>query len=264
LEKYVSLKITFTTTNYYKDLVPEPLPAYKKFPEWFSNLPKNNSSKCPFTAVQNNILNLQYAKSNSMANCIGIQDFLKTGYIVPSWSSFIFREDYDGELYVNWMENPLNQSISSSGMDQFYGMKNPPIYNNFFKFSTPWIVQTQPGVSCLITNPIWHRNTSFTTSTGIFHTDKSPLSLPWFFEWNYKIKNKMNINDIDVENQVIDREEPIMLIIPFYRKTYRSEVKYVDEKEYDRLNKLQFHATHKFKSEDLYRKFRRKLGILFR
>lgn len=259
----MSLKITFKTLQTLKDLVPEPVPAYKSFPEWFSKLPKS-SSKCPFSAVGGNLFNLQFSASNGIAGCLGIQDFLKTGYIIPSWTTFIFRENFDGQLYLNWPENPLHQTYQMHGEDQYFQMKNPPVYDHFCKLNTPWIIKTQPGVSCLITHPVWHRNTSFTTSTGIYHTDKVPLTLPWFFEWNYKIESQMFLDELNTEKQVIERNEPLMLIIPFYRKNYTSEVQYIDEHEFKKLNLIQYNNTHKSKTDDLYRKFRKSLGILFK
>jgi len=259
----MSLKVTFKTLKNLKELVPEPVPAYKSFPDWFSKLPKK-SSKCPFSAIGNNLFNLQFSGSSGISGCLGIQDFLKTGYIIPSWTTFVFRENFDGQLHLNWLENPLNQTYQIHGSDQYFEMKNPPIYNHFCKLNTPWIIQTQPGVSCLITNPVWHRNTSFTTSTGIYHTDKAPLTLPWFFEWNYKIKNQMFLEDFETDKQVIERNEPVILIIPFYRKNYSSKIEYIDENEFRKLNLIQYHDTHKSKTDDIYRKFRKSLGILFK
>jgi len=260
----MSLKISFKTSKNFEGIIPEPIPAYKCFPEWFSSLPKS-TSKCPFAAFGENIYNLQYNPKNGIGGCLGIQDFLKFGYIIPSWSSFVFREDFDGKLYVNWVGNPVPTNYTIHGSEQFSTMKNPPLYDHFGKIDTPWIIETSPGVSCLITDPIWHRNKNFTTSTGIFHTDKSPLGLPWFFEWNYKIDSQMSLGeDFSLEDQVIDVNQPLILIIPFYRKNFESKVQYIDGDEFTKMKLIQCAKTHKITVDGPYRKFRKMLKILFK
>jgi|TARA_R100000479_G_scaffold122907_1_gene63373 hypothetical protein len=258
----MSLNIEFKTIERLKGLVPEPVPAYKAYPDWFQELPKKDS-KCPFAFLNNNPYQLQFYNGN-VTGCIGIQDFFKLGYIIPNWAHFVFRED-NGSLVPNWLESPYSMNYKTHNMEeQFPTMKNPPTYKHFSKVLSPWIIQTSPGVSCLITHPVWHRNKNFTTATGVFHTDQSPLTLPWFFEWNVKIKNGLSVNEgFEVENQCIEREEPLMLVIPFYRKKFNSHVEYVSENEYDRLNKVQAAKTHKIISDDPYRKFRKSIQRLF-
>lgn len=147
---------------------------------------------------------------------------------------------------------------------EYYTMPNKPIYNHFGKIFTPWLVKTDPGVSCLITHPVWHRNKSFTSTTGIIHTDITPLQLAWFFEWNYKIKTQMSVDNFDVENQVISKGEPIMLIIPFYRKKFSSNVNYVSSDKYDSLRKAGQNLTHtSMKGYCPYKNFRKNIGKLF-
>jgi hypothetical protein len=259
----MSLKIEFITKNYLKDIVSEPIPAYKFFPKWYQELPKK-TSKCPFR-FDKSPYNIQYDSKLGIKGCLGIQDFLKVGYIIPSWSNFIFREDINESLYVNWLENPWPNEYVNHEMNQFPSMNNPPIYKHFGKLLTPWIIKTSPGVSCLITNPVWHRKQSFTTSTGIFHTDQTTLHLPWFFEWNYKIESGMDLDTMSYESQVIEKGDPLILIIPFYRKQFESSVKYVDEKDFDHFIMKQSVRTHNLKfNDDLYRSFRKKLGRLFK
>jgi hypothetical protein len=143
-------------------------------------------------------------------------------------------------------------------------MENKPIYDHFGKIYTPWLVKTDPGVSCLVTHPVWHRNNSFTTTSGIVHTDITPLQLAWFFEWNYKIQTKMNVDNLDIENQVVPKGEPIMLIIPFYRKKYSSHINYVSTTKYDTLRRAGQNTTHTtIGGYCPYKDFRKKIGKLF-
>ena len=38
----------------------------------------------------------------TIKKCPGVQEILKTGYVLRSWEDFVFREE-DGFLYVNWL-----------------------------------------------------------------------------------------------------------------------------------------------------------------
>lgn len=258
----MSLNIEFFAKKNLQHIIPEPVPAYKFFPKWFQELPKKES-KCPFR-FNNSVYDISYDSKLGIKGCLGIQDFLKQGYIIPSWSNFIFREDNDQSLFVNWIENPCETKYEPHEMIQFPTMNNPPTYKHFGKMTSPWIIKTSPGVSCMITDPVWHRQKYFTTSTGVFHTDKSPLSLPWFFEWNYKITSGMDLDSMSFENQVIERGDPIILIIPFYRKEYTSKINYVDDDKINYLSVLQSVSTHHIKNDDIYRSFRKSLGRLFK
>lgn len=259
----MSLEIVFKTSKNLEGLIPEPVPAYKQFPEWFAKIPKS-TSKCPFSTFNDDIYQLTYNIRNEIGGCIGIQDFLKLGYIIPNWTTLVFRENFDGNLYVNWFENITSMEYEPHTQKLFSTMKNPPIYGHFGRIRTPWVIQTSPGVSCLITHPIWHRNKNFTTCTGVFHTDKSPLALPWYFEWDYKIQSKMSLDEsFDLENQVVDRNEPIILIIPFYRKNFQSKIEYVEDGIFNKFKYMQRLNTTKIKTEDIYRKFRRTMNNLF-
>lgn len=260
----MTLKINFYCNEKYRNRIPEPVEASKSFPKWYSNLPL--VSKTKYAIEKNDIHTLEIDSSNAnIKKCVGITDFLKTGYLIPSWADFVFREQEDGNLYINWVKNYYDEmNYVSHGETQYSTMPNKPIYGHFGKVLTPWIVKTDPGVSCLITHPVWHNNKNFTTTTAVFHTDKSPLKLAWFFEWNYKIKTKMNVDNIDIQNQVISKGEPIILIIPFYRKKFSSRINYVSENSIENMIKSARHLVHDtIRGECPYTNFRKTLGKLF-
>lgn len=263
--KTMSLKINFYCSEKYRDRVLEPIPASKCFPKWFSELSLNNKKFKYKTNPENQYQLIDNSSKNNVKRCLGIQEFLNTGYIIPSWCDFIFREQENGDLYINWMENYFDEiTYISHSNSQFSTMPNKPIYGHFGKIETPWAIKTDPGVSCFVTHPWWHRNKSFTTSTGILHTDISPFKIPWFFEWNYKIETKMDVNNINVEKQVVSKNEPLMLIIPFYRKTFSSKINYLPEDKMNNLHKAQLNLTHDSTMNQCpYKNFRKTLGKLF-
>ena len=259
----MTLDVNFYCDKKYKNLVPEPFPAAKKFPKWFSEL-SNQRGKFKYKCKEDNPYDLVPANV-SIKKCLGVTEFLNTGYVIPSWADFIFREQDDGSLYINWMENYYDlTSYTSHGESQYPTMPNKPLYGHYSKIVTPWNIKTSPGVSVMITHPTGYRNNSFTSSTGIIHTDKTPISLAWFFEWNYKIKSGMDIDTMDVSSQVVAKGEPILLIIPFYRKNFKSKINYIDEEEYE--NQLQTHlnlSRPNVYGECPYKNFRKTFGKLF-
>jgi len=75
----------------------------------------------------------------------------------------------------------------------------------------------------------------------------------------------LDLETMDVDNQTIDVGDPLMLIIPFYRKNFSSVTKYVSSDEFDRLSKSIFYKTHPLmKFNDPYSKFRKTLGRMFK
>jgi len=262
----MSLKINFYCNQKYQDRVLEPIESSKSFPKWFSELPLQKKNK--YTARNGNIYDIEL--DSSIANikkCLGVTEFLNTGYIIPAWADFVFREQEDGNLFVNWVENYFDEtSYVAHTENEYFTMPNKPIYGHFGKIFTPWMIKTDPGVSCLITHPVWHNNKLFTTSTAIFHTDKSPVAVPWFFEWNYKIRTQMSLENIDLENQVVPKGEPIALIIPFYRKKFTSKINYIPEEDFKSMMSVQGNLTHESISGEKcpYVKFRKSLGKMFK
>ena len=90
------------------------------------------------------------------------------------------------------------------------------------------------------------------------------MKAAWFFEWNYKIQTGMNTDNINIENQVISKGEPVILIIPFYRKNFTSKINYISQEKYDNLNRIQTNMTSdSIGGECPYKNFRRNLGKLF-
>lgn len=249
-------KITFYTIENFK-LHPQPTPAYKVFPEWYANSFKGKSkSKCPFK----NLFDSQIELDRTISGCPGITDYLKTGYVIPAWTDFIFR-NIDNKLIINWGAN-ANVSYGSVESDQFPGLENSkkPLYGSFHKINTPWIIKTSPGVSCMILHPDWHRNDSWKSASGILHTDKIPVNLNWFFEW----KKELSENIFDEEIQVIRHGTPLMLVVPFKRTNFESEIKYVN---YDTFKCLEDQnkefISNKIYTESLYSKFRKTIQNLF-
>lgn len=250
--------IKFYTIDRYKDLIPEPYPSYKKTPSWFSNTEIiSKKSKCPFRFLHGS--NLTIDKKSNITGCPGLIDFFSTGYIIPAWNNFAFRND-NGRLYVNWEHNYYEQYDLHETSEQISGFseEEAPKYDGFSKLATPWFVKTSPGVSIMYTHPLWDREKRFTTVTGIMHTDKTPMPLKWFFEWNTNIENDM-MSSIIPRDQIVTIGTPLVLIIPFVREKFVSSVEYVDERSMEIIKHKTSIFTHDWMNNSLYNEFRKKI-----
>jgi hypothetical protein len=256
--------IEFFTYENYEGMISTPYPAYKNIPKWFADTPiLSKKSKCPFKFVNNNLLEIR--KKTNVNGCPGLIDYFSTGYIVPSWNNFLIRND-NGKLYINWEHVMCEDYMLHATENQASGLlgENEPMYKGFHKISTPWYIKTSPGVSCLITHPMWHRENRFTTASGIIHTDKVPMPLKWFFEWNININNDMTLDNIKKE-QIIEKETPLILIIPFVRKKFDMKINYISENEMDRFLKPKTsYFNHDWLGNSKYNDFRHYIGKLFK
>lgn len=255
--------IEFYTLDRYNGLVPEPYPAAQKFPSWFSNTDIiSKKSKCPFRFLHGDPREVD-TKMN-VSRCPGMIDFLSTGYIVPAWNNFLFRND-DGRLYVNWQYDLQERYNLHETELQITGFtdEEKPNYDGFSKLDSPWWVKTSPGVSLLCTHPLWHREKRFTSVSGVMHTDQYAMPLKWFFEWNTPIEDGLYINDIPTE-QIVTQGTPVMLLIPFVRKEFNLKMNYMNENDLTILKHRTGVWTHDWLGNSAYNAFRKKLGRLFK
>jgi hypothetical protein len=253
--------IQFYTLDRFEGLVPEPYPSYKKIPSWFSNTEIiSRKSKCPFRFLHGETQNID--KKTNISGCPGVIDFLSTGYVVPAWNNFAFRND-NGRLYVNWEHNFHEKYNLHENKEQISGFNDTEKakYDGFSKIDSPWYVKTSPGISIMYTHPLWHREKRFTTVTGIMHTDQFPMPIKWFFEWNTEIEDDMS-SDILPQEQIVTIGTPLFLIIPFVREKFTSEVKYLEERELSILGHKTSIFSHDWMNNSLYNQFRK--GIMKR
>lgn len=257
--------IEFITHDEYNGIICEPFPAYKKFPDWFSDteVVSKKKSKCPFVfTYPGNFLKVD--RKTNVTTCPGIIDYLSTGYIIPSWNNFLVRT-FDTKLHIEWEHDfretySLHQTINHV---PGFSKENEPKYEGFSKILTPWYIKTSPGVSCLITNPTMYRDNRFTTVSGIVHTDKRPIPLSWFFEWNLELNSDEFQTEMPRE-QFISIGEPLIHIIPFRRKQFTSKIKYLDNYSTNIMKYKSSVFLHDWDNNSLYVKFRKSIKKLFR
>lgn len=262
-------EITFYTVDGYKDTIDEPKPCYKNIPEWYSKTTENTrtNSKCPFAP------GYTPTPKTNIKTCPAVFDYLSTGYIIPSWDNFVFR-NLNNEILVNWERNCLHEKDDNKVFNTHYiehqvkGMVTTGekiLYGGFHKLLSPWFVKTPPGISLYITNPSQYRDKRFTTVDAVIHPDQQPISIQWFFEWNTPIVETEDFSLIDTKNQVIKRGTPLILIIPFRREKIKSNIEYLSFDDYNtKVLQPSKRYTQDWFGNNMYNTFRKSIGRLFR
>lgn len=194
----------------------KPYPAAKQLPKWFKNASPyfGDGQKYPNDGklhIIDGVPNYTYKK------CIPLLDGLSLGYIIPLWTD-VFVEQKNGVPNVYWktrsdvfeLHGPASREIPAPvGYDQIV-----------YKYINAWIPQTPKGYSCLIVSPIGYNDLPFKAIPAVVDTDKSTLELifPMWIKTGYE--------------GIVERNTPMVQIIPFKRDDWESTFDYYEDGEY--------------------------------
>lgn len=155
-------------------IIPEPVPAYKKMPDWYRTLQPH----IPETK-ENPVRDMWGAKTQTAKKCMPMLDCMSHGYIIPlAVGVHIKTNDNCSEIIATCP--PTLKGIDYHGLDQIGGSNGPGFPAPPIKFINYWVVKTKPGYSALFTTPFNHFNPHFTCLSGLVDTDKYPkeVNLP--------------------------------------------------------------------------------------
>jgi len=169
--------------------------------------------------------------SGSMKACIPFRDALCAGYTIPLWQNMHFSKcgedssDYSWELDDDW-----NAAVGLHKEEQTQGS---PLHETnqcrmALKFESPWIIETPPGYSCLLVQPLNYSENRFYIPSAIVDTDtyKIPISFPF-------------IITSPEDNFYLEAGMPLVQIIPFKRESWKGEVGYDPTKTSESQNQRQ-------------------------
>lgn len=185
-------------------VLPEPIQAIKKAPHYYRSIK-------PQTDVS--------PSSGTVKRCVPFLDALSAGYIIPLWCD-VFVSAHNGEMKVEFPNSlPMAKSLETHGYQQAPGhpLSETPYGKTFMKFINPWVVETDPGYSCLFTSPLNHMETRLKILDGVVDTDTYYNNINFPFLWTG--------GDGDF---VIDKGTPLVQVIPFKREEFSLSVSAVD------------------------------------
>jgi len=205
-------KLTFLTESKNIDAIPYPYPAEKVLPDWFKNMGLKADKSKP---------NLM--KNVSMKVCPGIQDTLKTGYIVPAWCDF----------YVD-LSGPTVKFESASG-ENFFTAFSPNVGRNFpfpedhegvfLKFRSPWRLASNNNLSVIVSQPKYQFNLPWQMYEGIMDLG------PYIADINFIITAK--------RGSILEfkRGDPLIHLFPFETANFKADVKAFDDTTLQKLER---------------------------
>ena len=176
-------------------VIPEPVPAMKRMPDWFKKT----------QPVIEKEYDMYGAKALTAKRCMPLIDGMSAGWTIPLFGDMNVRTNEDGSL-IEVSTNPLGQVADFHGHSQSGNEHSPTFPGPAVKFINPWAIRTAPGVSLLIIPPMNHFDKRFTCFGGLVDTDGYPKSIHFPAVWHMK--------DYD---DIVEVGTPLVTVIPVRR-----------------------------------------------
>jgi hypothetical protein len=199
------VRVVFSCNKHLLGAIPVPVPAIKAAPNYFRHV-KPQSGNHPL--------------SSTVKRCVPFLDALSAGFIIPLWCD-VHVLARKGELSIDFPPNfPQEKTLGTHDPMQIprHPLSSKPYGNMPMKWINPWVVETEPGVSCIFTPPLNHMETRFKLLDGVVDTDTyyNNVNLPFLWTGG------------DGEF-FIAKGTPLVQIIPFRREEQHLEVAPIDD-----------------------------------
>lgn len=186
--------ITFKCPPHLYDLIPHPIPAKHKLPDWLKHLKLDN------TAERND-----FGKPTpTIRRCMPFMDAMSAGWIIPTPAACHIYVDPE-TMETKWSWDGEWKMIEAHNAGQIGGEKSPIGRRVPLKFINPWRIQVPKGWSVLITAPLNRPEAPFEAITGIVDCDRYPneVNFPFYVK---------GTGDLYIEQGT-----PMVQVIPFKR-----------------------------------------------
>lgn len=195
------------------------LPAIRFFPQWMKDLPSEVATEVfnPETREVHTVPKL------TVKSCSAVQEYFKTGFIIPLWCDASFIVNPDGRYSYVSADKPfsVDRNWPMGGMGGFGDYAN-------IRFVVPWHAEEKTGVKFLLRYPSWTSNTNkilinkFVDACGIIDfKNQNSLHLNTFFELpQTKIEFLLKLGT------------PIGHIIPLTEKEVELKLHLIEESEW--------------------------------
>lgn len=204
------IKFTFLSEYGYNIVAARPSLASSKIPEWFKSMDQYDHPE--------GIKIIDRVSNATAKKCTPMIDAMTSGYILSLWSDvLVSQHEYSGPE-VSWK---VNADVFSLHGPSSRSIPPPPGYDNLvFKYNSLLTITTPPGYSTLITPPLGHHNLPFRAVPAIVDTDNPTIDLV------FPVWIKSNVSGI------IEKGTPIVQVIPFKRESWKSEIDFMDQKDF--------------------------------
>lgn len=224
--------IEFYCDEKYFGSIPEPVPAFKKIPNWFKKLQNSCGHRDSFGQP-----------ALTAKRCIPMLDALSTGWILSSHGDVTLRVSESGEFIEDISPKVFGSVVEYHSIDQLGGKNSPTYPGPAVKFINHWVVKTAPGYSCLFVPCLNHLEEKFTLFSGVVDTDNYPKEV--------NFPGILHGKDTEI---YIPAGTPLMQVIPFKRNDIKREapVRVMSGKEkkfIEKLSKAQQSRRHVYTNE---------------
>lgn len=210
--------VEFITNPIYTDTIPQPIPASKFIPDWFTKMPARADEKSQL--ISGNM---------SMKSCPGIVDAFRMGYIIPAWCDFTIHLNPSAKntLETQWKDPMIDVFDEKVGAKYQYDQSEE---KQFIRIMTPWSVKTSPGTSVLLTNPKWRPELKHKIYEGVVDSDV-------FVQDIHVIITMKKYSSLEIK-----KGDPLLQVIPFTRDPWEMKItgynqELAEEKEKQRIIK---------------------------
>lgn len=194
-------------------LLSPPSPAKSFLPQWFKDMP-------PFVHDDKHMISNQSftAPNTTVKHCPPFLDSMTFGYIWSIPVDIQFEKNNES-FEFKWRSD--GTFITVHDKEQFLTMPEPKNgYDMILKWAFGYSIKTPTGYSCLFTHPFNRHDLPFRTFSGVVDTDEYNLPVQFPFQIIEKEKNFF----------IIEKNTPIVQIIPFKRENWNNKFLEYDEK----------------------------------
>lgn len=156
-----------------KGVIPEPRPAVKNFPNWFTSLPSEDPN-------ERDMFN---TPTMTAKKCFPLLDAMSLGFSIPLCGDVHVITDDDNNT-IECRDPPGLHLVEFHSLSQVGGRTAPGYPLPPVKFINHWVIKTAPGWSTLFVPPLNHFNTHFTCLSGLVDTDNYPKEVNFPAVWH--------------------------------------------------------------------------------
>ena len=208
-----------------EDTIFYPELSIKSTPKWWKKLPFLNDfddvSRLGNGIDQDFLNNFKKSKSelktSTIKGCPAVFDSISSGYILRAWCDIMVSVNDIYEITVSEPPmisdfNPEKDPVTYFDSQEMFTSQEIINQKSIPKVASPFYIKGDPGVSMLVTHPMYHFNQNWSTMPGIVCIDKYPVNLKWMFHWIG-----------EPGNYIIEYGTPLLQIIPIVRQKVKLE-----------------------------------------
>ena len=206
--------IRFHTDNEVAFKYFKPEPVKRVIPEWYIKMhmthPDVWKSAKQFAEMGLTAGHIVSAGMTAKA-CMPMRDYMVSGYLIRSYADVAFTvEEREGQEAFTFV------TPESSQIEMHHNWQLPSIGDgktrDYIKFNNPWVIETDPGYSCLFYPPEYLFEDRFRLLPSIVDTDRydAPVKFPGMFTKRGDF--------------VVKAGTPLMCVFPYKRDEFESQV----------------------------------------